>query len=82
METEIYLERREKIEKGLQELADDLYAALEEASKGPEWEELVSRAKEKIKLFDELWAELDEEERAELQPINSYIKDIRAYIQK
>jgi hypothetical protein len=62
MEKKVFLARCEEIEEGLHSLADDLYASLEDGSEGPERDELVKQAQEKIRLYDSLWTDLGDEE--------------------
>ncbi len=81
MDTEIFLDRCEEIQgenSELAVLADDLYESLEEGSDGPEREELVRRAKEKIRLWEALWEDLEDEElKEEVQPIYRYIDSLK-----
>ena len=91
MDREDFLERCREIEEGvgLAELADDLYASLKRGAEGPERDELVKRAKEKIRLWDALWADLEklpekarESRQEEVQSINRLIKRLHRYFQK
>jgi hypothetical protein len=59
---ESFLARCKEIRGGLHSLSDDLYASLEDGSGGPERDELVKQAQEKARLYNALWAELDDED--------------------
>ena len=74
MDTEVFLERCEEIDIGLRKLADDLYESVTEGEPGEVRDDLVRRAKEKIKLFDKLSADIEDE--AEEEEIEWYIRYI------
>jgi hypothetical protein len=83
MDTELFLERCEILGKGLHTLANDFYFALDEGVTGEALDDLVNRAKEKIKLFDELAADIeDEEEEEEIECFIRNIEQLRGDILK
>lgn len=83
MDTDELLQRCADIDKGLHELADDLYAAWEEGIAGKRRDDLVSRAKAKIQLYDELSESLeDEDEKEEVKSLSRYMRRMRRYIQR
>ena len=84
MDTDVFLDRCDAIEKGLHELADDLYASIEDGQPGDEREELVKLAKEKIESYDEFFAELEDDgEREEAEGVlNREIKRLRRAVQR
>jgi hypothetical protein len=84
MEKKVFLARCEEIEEGLHSLADDLYASIDDGSEGPERNELVKQAQEKVRLYNALWAELDDEDDKEEveMSMHSYIKRFHRYFGK
>jgi hypothetical protein len=80
------LSRCEEIEEGtgLAELADNLYRSLKKGEDGPERDALVKQAREKIRLYNVLWAELDDEEDKEEVEMSmyNYIKALQGDLQK
>ncbi|MEJ2393438.1 MAG: hypothetical protein P8Z77_01435 [Candidatus Thiodiazotropha sp.] len=74
MDTDLFLERCETLGKGLHTLANNFYFALDEGVTGEALDDLVKRAKEKIKLFDELAADIEDED--EKEEIDHFIRNI------
>jgi hypothetical protein len=81
MEKKVFLARCKEIREGLHSLADDLYASLEDGSEGPERDELVKQAQEKVRLYNALWAELDDKDEVEMSMYN-YIEALQGDLQK
>ena len=83
MDTDLFLERCENIEKGLHKLANEFYASLNDGSPGEARDELIARAKEKISLFERLSLDIeDEDEEEEIQVFNRYINKLKGYLLK
>ncbi|MEJ2065836.1 MAG: hypothetical protein P8X74_21585 [Reinekea sp.] len=83
MDTEVFLSRCEEIEEGtgLADLADDLYLSLDEGEDGPERDALVNQAKEKIRLYNALWADLETQEEDIKQRRQKEVKPMCRYIE-
>ena len=83
MDTDIFLERCENIEKGLHKLSNEFYHALDEEAPKEKLNDLAILAKEKIMLFEKLSADIeDEDEEEEIQCFNRYINKLKGYILK
>ena len=83
MDTDLFLERCENIEKGLHKLANDFYKSLSDGSSHEDRKDLINRAKDKVSLFECLSLDIeDEDEEEEIQTFNRYIEKLRGYIVK
>lgn len=84
MESEEFLARRREISEGtgIKQLSDELYALLQNGMEGPERAELIRRAQEKMRLWDALQADLDDEERIKVKPLYLYIEKMTRTLQQ
>jgi hypothetical protein len=85
MEKKVFLARCKEIREGIHSLADDLYASIDDGSEGPERNELVKQAQEKVRLYNALWEDLGDEEdkKEEVETtVYNYIKRFHRYFGK
>jgi hypothetical protein len=83
MDTEVFLARCESLDDGLHDLVNDCYDSLTEGASAEERDRLVSLAKEKINLFNELSADVvHEPHKEEIQSFNRYIKQLNKFVQE
>ena len=83
MDTDLFLDRCEKLGKGLHSLGNEFFKSLKEGVSGEKLDDLVRRAKEKIKLFEALSADIeDEQEEEEIQCFIRNIDKLKGYISK
>ena len=83
MDTDIFLERCAALSKGLHKLSNDFYASLTDGASGEERNELIRLAKEKITLYNELYADIkgDEQEEEEMECFIRYIDKLKRYLE-
>ncbi|WP_438426222.1 hypothetical protein [Aquimarina macrocephali] len=83
MDTDLFLERCEEVENGLHKLSNELYFTLNKGVTGKKLDDLISRAKEKVKLFDQLSADIeDRQEKEEIESFKRNINQLRGDILK
>ena len=84
MDTDIFLARCEALDEGLHDLSNEFYASLTDGAPGKERNELIRLAKEKITLYNELYAEIkgDEQEEEEMERFIRYIDKLKRYLQE
>ena len=84
MDTDIFLARCEALSKGLHKLSNECYASLTDGAPGKERNELIRLAKEKITLYNELYADIkgDEQEEEEMECFIMYIDQLKEFLQE
>jgi|GEM_PF-3796746 len=83
MDTDIFLARCEALDEGLHKLSNEFYASLTDGAPGKERNELIRLAKEKITLYNELYADSkgDEQEEKEMECFIRYIDKLKRYLE-
>ncbi|MCR9145106.1 MAG: hypothetical protein NXI24_22900 [bacterium] len=85
MDTDLFLERCEAVENGLHALKNEFFHSLDEGPPDADRSDLIARAREKIRLFEELVADIadpqeDPEEEEEIQTFYRYINSLKEYV--
>lgn len=83
MDTDIFLARCEALDEGLHDLSNEFYASLTDGAPGKERNELIRLAKEKITLYNELYADIKgDEQEEEMEYFIRYIDKLKRYLEK